>query len=53
MTPKEKPRGKVSTSGKIYIALYDGPPISREEYILLFEKVAREGSFRYDSEGTE
>jgi len=50
---KETPRGKVSTSGKMYVALYDGPPISREEYILLFEKAAREGGFRRASEEEE
>lgn len=50
---KETPRGKVSTSGKIYVALYDGPPISREEYMILFEKAAREGSFRRGSEEIE
>jgi hypothetical protein len=48
---KETPKGKVATSGKMYVALYDGPPISREEYILLFEKAAREGSFRREPEG--
>jgi hypothetical protein len=50
---KKTLKGKVSTSGKIYIALYDGPPISREEYILLFERAAREGGFRRASERIE